>query len=60
MFPAWAPGQEVFARIESRKALRGDKQYEAADEVRVELEARGVVVMDSPQGTTWRPTPVLN
>mmetsp|Transcript_23440 Transcript_23440/g.39213 ORF Transcript_23440/g.39213 Transcript_23440/m.39213 type:complete len:617 (+) Transcript_23440:218-2068(+) len=52
--------EEVFARIESRKALRGDKQYEAADQVRVELEACGVVVMDSPQGTTWRPTPVLD
>jgi len=51
---------QVQARIEARKELRAAKDFDAADQVRMELEAQGIVMMDTPQGTTWRPTPVIN
>ena len=39
------------ARAEARKA----KDFATADRVRQELEQLGIWIMDSPQGTTWRP-----
>jgi cysteinyl-tRNA synthetase len=41
----------IIARAEARKA----KDFAAADAVRKELEAVGIYIMDTPQGTTWRP-----
>jgi cysteinyl-tRNA synthetase len=40
--------------IKIRADLRKAKQYALADQVRNELTALGVVLEDSPQGTTWR------
>ena len=51
---------EVAAAIEARAAARAAKDYAAADAVRQRLEAVGVLIMDTPQGTTWRPGPRLN
>jgi len=45
----------VAAKIEARAAARGAKDFAAADAIRVELAAQGVAIMDTPQGTTWRP-----
>ncbi len=41
---------QIAARIEAKKA----KNYAEADRIRAELLARGVVLEDSAQGTTWR------
>jgi cysteinyl-tRNA synthetase len=40
----------IAARIEARTA----KDWTEADRIRAELDVLGVVVMDSPQGATWR------
>ncbi|MEZ5939288.1 MAG: cysteine--tRNA ligase [Hyphomonadaceae bacterium] len=40
----------VAERIEARKA----KDFARADEIRTQLAAEGVEVMDGPQGSTWR------
>eukprot|EP00882_Tetradesmus_deserticola_P023285 GHRQ01025337.1.p6 GENE.GHRQ01025337.1~~GHRQ01025337.1.p6 ORF type:complete len:108 (+),score=63.53 GHRQ01025337.1:1-324(+) len=47
--------QEVEERIAARAAARAAKDFAAADAVRVELSGKGVMLMDSPEGTTWRP-----
>ncbi len=40
--------------IKTRADLRKAKQFALADQVRNELAALGVILEDSPQGTTWR------
>ena len=40
----------IAARIQARTA----KDWPEADRIRAELDALGVVVMDNPQGATWR------
>ena len=45
---------EVEARIEARAAARTAKDWAEADRLRAELDADGIVVMDSPTGSTWR------
>ncbi len=42
-------------RIAARAEARAAKDFAAADAVRQELAAVGINIMDSPQGTTWRP-----
>jgi len=53
-----AAGQEAAPFIDLlvvvRARLRQAKQWQLADFIRDELAARGVVLEDSPQGTTWR------
>ncbi|KAJ6818551.1 cysteine--tRNA ligase, chloroplastic/mitochondrial isoform X3 [Iris pallida] len=46
--------EDVLQKIEER-TLAKNKQYERSDEVRKELAAAGIALMDSPDGTTWRP-----
>jgi len=45
---------EIAERIAARQAARAAKNYAEADRIRKELEARGVILEDGPQGTTWR------
>ena len=40
----------VAARTEAKKA----KNYAEADRIRDELKARGIEIIDTPQGTKWR------
>ena len=46
--------QEIEALIEERKAAKKAKDFARADEIRSSLLARGIELMDGPQGTTWR------
>jgi cysteinyl-tRNA synthetase len=40
--------------IAERKQARVDKNFARADEIRDELEAKGVILLDSREGTTWK------
>ena len=45
---------KVEALLEARVVARASKDWAEADRIRGELDAMGVVVMDSPTGATWR------
>jgi cysteinyl-tRNA synthetase len=45
---------EIEALIEARNAARKAKNFRESDRIRDELKAKGVVLEDSPRGTTWR------
>jgi cysteinyl-tRNA synthetase len=47
------PG-EVERKIEERKQARLDKDFARADAIRQEIAARGIELMDGPEGTSWR------
>lgn len=44
---------EISAAIEARLLARKEKNFAKADEIRKEMETRGVRIKDSPTGTTW-------
>jgi cysteinyl-tRNA synthetase len=43
----------VEERLQARKDARSRRDFAAADAIRAELDARGVEVKDTPQGTRW-------
>ena len=45
---------EVERLIEARKEARASKDFPRADQIRAELGALGVEIMDTPRGTTWK------
>jgi cysteinyl-tRNA synthetase len=45
--------KSIAERVEARKA----RNWQRADEIRAELAGKGIVIMDSPTGTTWRIEP---
>ena len=47
------PG-EVEGKIEERMQARRDKDFARADAIRAEIAARGIELMDGPEGTSWR------
>lgn len=47
-------GDWVEALLQKRHTARQEKDFATADQVRAELSARGVEILDSPLGTTWR------
>ena len=58
---AWLEGDvsdalriEVEALLEQRAAARAAKDWPEADRIRDRLNALNVVVMDGPDGATWR------
>lgn len=49
-------GEAIQALVEARSAARAAKDYAEADRIRAELDARGVIIDDTPNGTLWRRT----
>ena len=48
------PTADIEALIEDRKAAKAERDFSRADAIRDELRARGVIIQDTPGGTTWR------
>jgi cysteinyl-tRNA synthetase len=46
--------QEIEGLIAQRKMFREQRRFAEADQVRDALKARGILLEDGPQGTTWR------
>jgi cysteinyl-tRNA synthetase len=46
--------EDVQARIEERLQARRDKDFTRADQIRDALAEKGVELLDTPQGTTWK------
>ena len=47
---------EIDSLVAAREAARGARDFAAADRVRDELMARGIVLEDTPTGPVWRRT----
>ena len=48
------PVEEIERLIEERQAARRRRDFAAADRIRDDLAARGVLLEDSPAGTRWK------
>jgi cysteinyl-tRNA synthetase len=46
--------EQIDARLADRTAARASKDFARADALRADLDAKGIEVADSPEGTTWR------
>ena len=46
--------EAIEALIEERKQARADRNFARGDEIRDELDAKGVILLDSREGTTWK------
>ncbi len=45
---------EIEALLEKREQARKNKDYKTADEIRADLDARGVTIEDTPHGARWK------
>ncbi|MGP1587893.1 MAG: cysteine--tRNA ligase [Treponemataceae bacterium] len=45
---------EIEKMIMERNQAKKEKNYGKADEIRNELKAKGIIIIDTPQGTTWK------
>ncbi len=46
--------EEIFKRIGERNEARNNKDWREADRIRKDLEQRGILLEDRPEGTIWR------
>jgi cysteinyl-tRNA synthetase len=46
--------EAIEALIAERKQARADRNFSRGDEIRDELDAKGVILLDSREGTTWK------
>ena len=46
--------EEEKQMIKEREKARENKNWEKADKIRDELQDRGIIIQDSPEGTTWK------
>ena len=46
--------QEIQALLDERKKAKSEKNFSRADEIRKILSNRGITIIDTPQGTTWK------
>ncbi|XP_055960425.1 cysteine--tRNA ligase, chloroplastic/mitochondrial isoform X2 [Mercurialis annua] len=47
--------EHILQKIEERTEARKNKDYERSDDIRKDLSNVGIALMDSPDGTSWRP-----
>jgi cysteinyl-tRNA synthetase len=52
---AWQPTEEMRRLVAERDEARAARDFSRADDIRAELQAMGLEVMDSPEGTRIRP-----
>ncbi len=45
---------EINALVEERTAAKKNKEYLKADEIRNRLKARGIIIIDTPDGAVWK------
>jgi cysteinyl-tRNA synthetase len=48
-----AQSAEIEKGLKERERLRAEKKFAEADQMRQELESRGFLIMDGPDGSTW-------
>jgi cysteinyl-tRNA synthetase len=46
--------EEISKLIERRSKAREDKDFKLSDQIRKDLEAKGIILEDTPQGTKWK------
>ena len=46
--------QDIMALIEKREAARKSKDFAQADGIRAELAAKGIELLDTPEGVKWK------
>lgn len=45
--------EEINNKVEQRTTAKSEKNYELADQIRTELDQKGIILNDSKDGTTW-------
>lgn len=55
LFRSGMTEQEVLDAIDRRAVARSSKDFSTADAIRITVAEKGIQIMDTPQGTNWRP-----